>query len=77
MIARFVKEDNVYKDGLNLYAYCKNNPLMYVNPSGHATTSAANKVPDLTPDQQAVRDIVDEVNRNGGSTPSDEAIIHD
>ena len=34
-IARFTQEDTYYGDGLNLYAYCHNNPVMYVDPSGH------------------------------------------
>ena len=35
VIARFLSEDTYYGDGLNLYAYCHNNPLGYVDPSGH------------------------------------------
>ena len=34
-IARFIQEDTYYGDGLNLYVYCHNNPVMYVDPSGH------------------------------------------
>ena len=34
-IARFLSEDTYYGDGLNLYAYCHNNPVRYVDPSGH------------------------------------------
>ena len=34
-IARFMQEDTYYGDGLNLYSYCHNNPVMYVDPSGH------------------------------------------
>lgn len=43
VIGRFLQEDDYYGDGLNLYAYCKNNPVMYVDPSGHNKESAANK----------------------------------
>ena len=32
---RFLNEDTYYGDGLNLYAYCHNNPVKYVDPSGH------------------------------------------
>ena len=40
---RFISPDNIeYLDpnsinGLNLYTYCGNNPIMYVDPSGHMT----------------------------------------
>ena len=30
-----MKEDVYRGDGLNLYAYCANNPVSYVEPSGH------------------------------------------
>ena len=35
VIGRFIQEDTYYGDGLNLYAYCHNNPVGYVDPSGH------------------------------------------
>ena len=43
---RFINADDVsYLDpetihGLNLYAYCLNNPVMYVDPSGHIAVSS-------------------------------------
>lgn len=33
-IGRFLQEDTYRGDGLNLYAYCRNNPVMYYDPSG-------------------------------------------
>ncbi len=36
VIGRFIQEDTYYGDGLNLYAYCGNNPVRYVDPSGFA-----------------------------------------
>ena len=33
-IGRFLQEDTYRGDGLNLYAYCANNPVMYYDPSG-------------------------------------------
>ena len=33
-IVRFTQEDTYRGDGLNLYAYCRNNPVCYVDPSG-------------------------------------------
>ena len=32
-IGRFTQEDIYRGDGLNLYAYCANNPVMYYDPS--------------------------------------------
>ena len=34
-ISRFTQEDEYWGDGLNLYAFCANNPVMYVDPSGY------------------------------------------
>jgi RHS repeat-associated protein len=36
MIGRFHQEDVYREDGLNLYAYCANNPVVYYDPSGEA-----------------------------------------
>lgn len=35
-IGRFTQEDIYHGSGLNLYAYCANNPVMYFDPSGLA-----------------------------------------
>lgn len=35
-IGRFTQEDVIYNDGLNLYAYCSSNPVMYEDPSGYS-----------------------------------------
>ena len=35
VIARFTQEDTYRGDGLNLYAYCANNPVYYVDPTGY------------------------------------------
>ena len=35
VIGRFTQEDTYYGDGLNLYAYCRNLPIGYSDPSGH------------------------------------------
>ena len=35
-LGRFTQEDVIYNDGLNLYAYCNSNPVMYSDPSGFA-----------------------------------------
>ena len=35
VIARFTQEDTYRGDGLNLYAYCTNNPILYADLTGH------------------------------------------
>ena len=35
-LGRFTQEDVIYNDGLNLYAYCSSNPVMYEDPSGYS-----------------------------------------
>ena len=37
VIAGFTQEDTYYGDGLNLYTYCQNNPVLYHDPTGHGT----------------------------------------
>ena len=43
-IGRFTQEDVIYNDGLNLYAYCNSNPVMYSDPSGLAKETCKSKV---------------------------------
>ena len=52
VIGRFTQEDEYRGDGLNLYAYCGNNPVRYYDPSGYVkgkkctNTSAVNTSPE-------------------------------
>ncbi|MBX4262275.1 hypothetical protein KTC96_08415 [Clostridium estertheticum] len=47
VIGRFTQKDSYRGDGLNLYAYCGSNPVVYCDPSGYADckskTSAHNE----------------------------------
>ncbi len=38
VVGRFLQEDVYQGDGLNLYVYCGNNPVMYYDPSGYTST---------------------------------------
>lgn len=43
VIGRFTQEDTYYGDGLNLYTYCDNNPVRYVDPSGYGKQDSNQK----------------------------------
>ena len=45
VLGRFMQEDVYQGDGLNLYAYCGNNPVVYDDPSGYASTSTGKACP--------------------------------
>ena len=47
VIGRFAQEDTYRGDGLNLYAYCANNPVYYVDPSGNICKKAADRIMSL------------------------------
>ncbi len=42
VIGRFTQEDTYYGDGPNLYEYCRNNPVLYRDPSGHDAVNQGN-----------------------------------
>lgn len=71
-IGRFLQEDTYYNDGLNLYNYCKNNPVYYADPSGHEVMSATER---LNANQAALFDIAGEVNAKGGASIDEAAIL--
>ena len=43
VVGRFLQEDVYRGDGLNLYAYCANNPVMYYDPSGYESKDCYDK----------------------------------
>ena len=68
-IGRFMQEDVYRGDGLNLYAYCANNPVMYYDPSGY-TQLCLNRKTDPGTSPNEIRkiddDIIDVMDANGG-----------
>ena len=47
-VGRFTQEDTYRGDGLNLYAYCENNPVLYYDPSGHNLAAKPSNGPETT-----------------------------
>ncbi len=79
VIGRFTQEDTYYGDGLNLYGYCRNNPMLYRDPSGHDAVNQGSlyrKAKDASyiepmPKKQ-LRRIVKAFKRQGGIIQMDE-----
>ncbi|MCM1424622.1 MAG: RHS repeat-associated core domain-containing protein [bacterium] len=69
VVGRFLQEDTYRGDGLNLYAYCANNPVVYFDPSGHKGL-----YPDKNPNQKdtpgnGIVDVHTGVGYDAGDTP--------
>ncbi|MGN0402065.1 MAG: RHS repeat-associated core domain-containing protein, partial [Acetatifactor sp.] len=47
ILGRFMQEDTYWGDGLNLYAYCANNPVMYYDPSGYDKSYDGGIIPSV------------------------------
>ena len=62
IIARFTQEDTYRGDGLNLYSYCANNPVYYVDPSGNACEPAKEILEDIL-DKNTISNI--DINEKG------------
>ena len=63
---RFMQEDVYQGDGLNLYAYCGNNPVVYDDPSGYASTSTGKACPPKGKISESV---------DGSGTPSEKVKV--
>ena len=88
VIARFLSEDTYYGDGLNLYAYGHNDPVRYVDPSGHIKKICSKKYGELkkkvdeggTLSDKEKRQVYEyEQNKNIGTSilPPDDLIVRD
>ena len=51
VIGRFTQEDEYRGDGLNLYAYCGNNPVRYWDPSGYECNTKASSFGRMTAEE--------------------------
>ncbi len=75
VIGRFTQEDTYYGDGLNLYTYCANNPIAYIDPNGHESKGSKDK---LDSNQQAILDLAKEtVDSKGKIDGSDVRTLND
>ena len=75
-LCRFTQEDEYRGDGLNLYAFCANNPVMYVDPSGYKCETGAEADRDADEsatggNRQASQNDVDEAVQSGSESGTD------
>ncbi len=57
VIGRFTQEDTYRSDELNLYAYVKNNPVKYIDPSGYCGESKRGMQKTEEPDTIVVNEV--------------------
>ena len=58
-IGLFMQEDTYRGDGLNLYAYCANNPVIYYDPSGYGLCPIGKMNPGATSEGESAAPTVD------------------
>ena len=77
VIARFTQEDSYWGDGLNLYKYCRNNPVYYIDPGGNLP-DCVKEVYDKIKYQKGRKslDKVLEAYREAGMEIPDDNILH-
>lgn len=69
-LGRFTQEDVIYNDGLNLYAYCNSNPVMYSDPSGFAKETCKSKVGgECNSESGSKTDVTTGLGYDAGDTP--------
>ena len=77
-LGRFTQEDVIYNDGLNLYAYCNSNPVMYSDPSGFAKETCKSKVGGECDSESGSGSVTyDELDSLGRTTGIEAAITQD
>ena len=82
VIGRFTQEDTYRGDGLNLYAYCRNNPVFYIDPSGHMCEAGVDRVTGEINTRTATKEDVKNLSshireklRNGGTLTDQECRV--
>ncbi|MCH5262821.1 MAG: AHH domain-containing protein, partial [Lachnospiraceae bacterium] len=76
VIGRFTQEDTYRGDGLNLYAYCANNPVMYYDPSGFAQKDCGETKPKEQESTKPEQEHHFASNKNQTYTPQFEEITN-
>lgn len=68
---RFMQEDVYQGDGLNLYAYCGNNPVVYDDPSGYARKACPpkGKISESVDESGSKTDVTTGLGYDAGDTP--------
>ena len=68
-LGRFTQEDIIYNDGLNLYAYCGSNPVMYCDPSGYAKKLTCNIKENDAERKETLNQIKKDLGLNKNASP--------
>ena len=68
---RFMQEDVYQGDGLNLYAYCGNNPVVYYDPSGYKRKACPpqGKISERVDESGSKTDVTTGLGYDAGDTP--------
>jgi RHS repeat-associated protein len=75
LIGRFISPDTIIPhpanpQSFNRYSYCLNNPLKYIDPSGHSPGDDYMRLIDVAGQAQKLQQITEQINSSsGGNTP--------